>query len=154
MAIGVAAAAALSTALTVSPAAQAATIGSAAVQSPASVIQGCAEGYFCFYFNSGFAGARGDYLYSDGNLDNELFNKGGTNGRGVQVKNNAASAVNNWSYLARVYYNSGCNGSVATQSFGAFGSGNFNATMKNQNASFNWPTSFGAYSDCANRNQF
>ena len=70
------------------------------------------------------------------------------------MKNHAASAVNNWSYYATVYYNSGCNGSVASQTFGAYGSGNFNATMKNENASFNWPTSFGAYKDCANRDQF
>ncbi len=120
----------------------------------AAAINGCPEAYFCFYFNSNFEGARADYFHSDGNLDNELFNKGGTSGRNVQVKNNAASAVNNWSYAARVYYNSGCNGSVASQSFGAFGKANFNATMKNQNASFKWPASFGANSDCAYRDQF
>ncbi|GAB3431132.1 peptidase inhibitor family I36 protein [Actinophytocola sediminis] len=119
----------------------------------AAPIKGCPDAYFCFYFNSNHAGARADFLYSDGNLDNELFNKGGTNGRNVQVKNNAASVVNNWSYAATVYYNSGCNGSVASQSFGAYAASNFNATMKNENASFKWPGSFGAYADCANRDQ-
>ncbi len=146
MAIGVAAATTLM--------AGAAPAADAAPAQPASVIHGCDSAYFCFYFNSGFAGARADYLDSDGNLDNEKFNQGGTNGRGVPVKNNAASAVNNWDYYATVYYNSGCNGSVASQTFGAYASGNFNATMKNQNASFKWPASFGTYSDCANRDQF
>jgi hypothetical protein len=56
------------------------------------------------------AGARADYVDSDGNLDNETFTEGGT------------------------------------------ASGNFDATLKN--ASFRWPTSFGAYSDCADRDQF
>jgi len=134
----------------------AAITGSVVAAPPASAatLHGCPQTYFCFYFNSNFAGARADYFYSDGTLDNELFNKGGTNGRGVQVKNNAASAANNWSYYATVYYNSGCNGSIASQSFGAYGSGNFNATMKNNNASFRWPASFGAFRDCANRDQF
>ncbi|ADJ49878.1 hypothetical protein AMES_8053 [Amycolatopsis mediterranei S699] len=146
LAIGAAAAATLMAA--------AAPAAGAAPAQPATVIHGCDAGYFCFYFNSNYAGARADYVDSDGNLDNETFNEGGTNGRGVQVKNNAASAVNNWAYYATVYYNSGCNGSFASQTFGAYASGNFNATMKNENASFKWPTSFGAYSDCANRDQF
>jgi hypothetical protein len=146
MAIGVAAATTLMAAA--APAAQ------AAPAQPATVIHGCNAGYFCFYFNSKFAGARADYVDSDGNLDNETFTEGGSNGRGVQVKNNAASAVNNWAYYATVYYNSGCNGSFASQTFGAYSSANFDATMKNENASFKWPTSFGAYSDCADRDQF
>ncbi|MEU4806300.1 peptidase inhibitor family I36 protein [Actinosynnema sp. NPDC023587] len=128
----------------------------AAPAASAAVIEGCPELYLCFYFNSNFQGARADYLESDGNLDNEKFNKRGTNGNGlgVPVKNNAASVVNNWNELATVYYNSGCNGSVAKQSFGAYGKANLNATMKNENASFNWPNSSGVYKDCANRDQF
>ena len=121
----------------------------AAPAASAATIHGCPEVYFCFYYNSNFGGARADYLRSDGNLDNERF---GANG--PVVKNNAASAVNNWNYYATVYYNSGCNGSVASQTFGAYGSGNFNATMKNENASFKWPASYGVYKDCANRDQF
>jgi hypothetical protein len=68
------------------------------------------------------------------NLGDELFNKAGTTtkGLGVLVKNNAASAHNNWTFPATVFYNSGCNGSVASQTFGAYSSGNFNSTMKNQ----------------------
>jgi len=131
--------------LAAAPAAQAAT--------PAA--PSCPSLYFCFYFNSNYGGAHADYLRSDGNLDNELFNKVGTtsNGLGVQVKNNAASAYNNWSYLATVYYNSGCNGSVASQSFGMYGGANFTATMKNNNASFKWPSGPVVFSDCAKRDQ-
>ncbi|GAA1315421.1 peptidase inhibitor family I36 protein [Saccharothrix xinjiangensis] len=128
----------------------------AAPAASAATINGCPQAYFCFYFNSDFKGAHADYFHSDGNLSNELFNKVGTssNGLGVVVKNNAASAVNNWSYTAVVYYNSGCNGSYASQSFGAYGKANFTATMKNQNASFKWPGSAGGSGDCADRDQF
>jgi hypothetical protein len=71
------------------------------------------------------------------------------------VKNNAASAANNYAYYATVYFNSGCNGSIASQTFGAFSSGNFNSTMKNENASFKWPEGpVSTDRDCANRDQF
>lgn len=125
----------------------------AAPAASAATLHGCPDFQFCFYFNSNFGGALANYAYSDGNLDNELFRWGGTNGRGVQVKNNAASVVNNAEWTATVYYNSGCNGSVASQSFGAYGGGNFNATMKNNNASFKWPAAPSIFSDCAQRDQ-
>lgn len=136
-----------------------AAITGSAVAAPtasAATINGCPAAYFCFYFNSNFAGAHADYLLSDGNLDNETFNRVGTtsNGLGRVVKNNAASAVNNWSYYATVYYNSGCNGSVASQSIGAYSKANFTEPMKNDNASFKWPASSGVFADCANRDQF
>jgi peptidase inhibitor family I36 len=131
----------------------------AAPTASAATPHGCPETDFCFYFNSDFAGAYAAYFYSDGNLDNELFNRLGVhgdprNGLNVVVKNNAASAFNNWSYYATVYYNSSCNGSFASQTFGQYSGGNFNRTMKNENASFKWPASFGAFADCANRDQF
>jgi hypothetical protein len=125
----------------------------AAPAASAATLYGCPDLYLCFYFNSGFAGARADYTYSDGNLDNEVFRWGGTNGRGVQVKNNAASVINNAEWTATVYYNSGCNGTVASQSFGMYSGHNFTATMKNNNASFRWPSAPGMFSDCANRDQ-
>ncbi|MFF1612286.1 peptidase inhibitor family I36 protein [Amycolatopsis sp. NPDC058278] len=134
--------------LTAAPAAQATT---ASPEAPT-----CTVAHFCFYFNSNYAGAYADYLKSDGNLDNETFNKVGTTNRGLGevVKNHAASVYNNWSYQATVYYNSGCNGSYASQSFAPYHSGNLNATMKNNNASFDWPSSYGEYSDCGLRDQF
>ncbi|MEV6638672.1 peptidase inhibitor family I36 protein [Amycolatopsis sp. NPDC051371] len=125
----------------------------AAPAASAGTLHDCPDLFFCFYFNSNFGGAHATYAYSDGNLDNEVFRWGGTNGRGVQVKNNAASVVNNAEWTATVYYNSGCNGSVASQSFGPYSGGNFTATMKNNNASFKWPSGPVIFSDCANRDQ-
>lgn len=125
----------------------------AAPAASAATLYGCPDLYLCFYFNSNFQGALANYAYSDGNLDNEVFRWGGTNGRGVQVKNNAASVINNAGWTATVYYNSGCNGSVASQSFGMYGGANFTATMKNNNASFKWPSGPVIFSDCANRDQ-
>jgi peptidase inhibitor family I36 len=143
--------------LRVGLAAAAAAITGSIVAAPAASaapINGCPDFDFCFYFNSGYAGARADYVWSDATLDNELFNHGGANGQGVQVKNNAASAVNNYAFTAVVYFNSGCNGSHASQSFGAFSKNNFNATMKNNNASFKWLGGNPGDTDCANRDQF
>jgi len=94
-------------------------------------LHGCPDLYLCFYFNSNFEGALAN----------------------VQVKNNAASVVNNAGWTATVYYNSGCNGSVASQSFGMYGGANFTATMKNNNASFKWPSGPVVFSDCAKRDQ-
>ncbi|MEV7041735.1 peptidase inhibitor family I36 protein [Amycolatopsis sp. NPDC051061] len=137
-------------------AAFAAAIAGTAIAAPAASAatqHGCPDLYFCFYFNSNYGGAFANYAYSDGNLDNELFRWGGSNGRGVVVKNNAASVFNNAEWAATVYYNSGCNGSVASQSFGAYSGGNFTATMKNNNASFKWPAGPVLFGDCANRDQ-
>jgi hypothetical protein len=61
----------VSAGLTAAPAAQAAA-------GAAATIYGCPGYHFCFYFNSGYAGARADYLLSDANLGDELFNKVGT----------------------------------------------------------------------------
>ncbi|MFI5593093.1 peptidase inhibitor family I36 protein [Amycolatopsis sp. NPDC051758] len=137
-------------------AASAAVITGTTVAAPAASaadLHGCPDFYLCFYFNSNFEGALANYAYSDGNLDNEVFRWGGTNGRGVQVKNNAASVINNAGWTATVYYNSGCNGSVASQSFGMYGGANFTPTMKNNNASFKWPSGPVVFSDCAKRDQ-
>ena len=64
------------------------------------------------YFNSDFGGARADYANSDAGLGNELFTDGpqGRSGWGVQVNNNAASAINHTGKLVAVYYNSECSG--------------------------------------------
>jgi hypothetical protein len=123
----------------------------AAPATAAAAIEGCGDGYFCFYHNSDFEGARADYWYSDGDLGDETFDKGGTNGRGHVVKNDAAGAVNNWAYSATVYYNSGCNGSYATQTFAPHRGANFSAVMKNENASFKWLGGGGPFTDCDER---
>lgn len=133
-----------------------AMIGSvvAAPAASAAPLRGCPDGYFCFYYNSYYAGARADYFLSDGNLANETFNKGGTSGQGRPVKNNAASAVNNWTYYAVVYYNSNCNGSVASQAYSGYSSANLSPELKNDNASFKWPGTPAGGSDCRDRDQF
>jgi hypothetical protein len=128
-------------------------ITAAAPAASAASLHDCPDLYLCFYFNSDFGGAHASYFYSDGDLGNELFRYGGTNGRGVQVKNNAASVVNNAEWTATVYFNSGCNGSVASQSFRPYSGGNLSATMKNNNASFRWPSGPVVFGDCANRDQ-
>lgn len=129
------------------------TVAAPAASAAGGPIEGCPFLYLCFYFNSSYGGAFASYFYSDGNLDNELFRWGGTNGRGVQVKNNAASVVNNTEWAVTIYYNSDCDGRVASQSFGAFSKGNLNSTMKNNNASFKWPSAPTAFSDCERRDQ-
>jgi hypothetical protein len=72
----------------------------------------CPTDRFCLYFNSDFGGARADYAYSDAGLGNELFTDGpqGRSGWGVQVNNNAASAINHTGKNVAVYYNSDCSG--------------------------------------------
>ena len=59
--------------------------------------------------------------------------KGAGNGKGMCVKNNAASVWNRTSKTVRVYFNSNFAG--AHQDFAAGAKGNLNATLKNQNAS-------------------
>ena len=59
--------------------------------------------------------------------------KGAGNGKGLCVKNNAASVWNRSSKTVRVYFNSGYGGTY--QSFAAGAKANLNATLKNNNAS-------------------
>ena len=63
----------------------------------------CPTDRFCLYFNSDFGGARADYAQSDAGLGNELFTDGpqGRSGWGVQVNNNAASAINHTERMLR-----------------------------------------------------
>jgi peptidoglycan hydrolase-like amidase len=97
----------------------------------------CDSGEFCYYFNSDEAGSVSDFT---GSLDDYGTTqptcyefKGDGNGKGVCVKNNAASVWNRTSSTVRVYYNSNYAGSY--QDFAAGAKGNLNATLKNNNAS-------------------
>ncbi len=97
----------------------------------------CNSGEFCYYFNSGEAGSISDFT---GSLDDYGATqptcyefKGAGNGKGVCVKNNAASVWNRTSRTVRVYFNSNFAG--AHQDFGSGAKGNLNATLKNNNAS-------------------
>ncbi len=97
----------------------------------------CQSGEFCYYYNSGQAGSVSDFTTSIGDYGTSQPGcydfKGAGAGKGVCVKNNAASVWNRTSKTVTVYYNSSYGG--ATQKIAAGGKANLNATLKNNNAS-------------------
>ena len=97
----------------------------------------CNSGEFCYYYNSGEAGSISDFTASIadyGTTEPSCYDfKGAGAGKGMCVKNNAASVWNRTSKTVRVYFNSGYGG--AHQDFAAGAKGNLNATLKNNNAS-------------------
>ncbi|HEU5029476.1 MAG TPA: CHAP domain-containing protein [Spirillospora sp.] len=97
----------------------------------------CDSGEFCYYYNSNEAGSISDFTTSIGDYGTTQPScyefKGAGSGKGVCVKNNAASVWNRTKYTVRVYYNSNYGG--AHQDFAAGAKGNLNATLKNNNAS-------------------
>ncbi|MEV4006414.1 peptidase inhibitor family I36 protein [Actinomadura sp. NPDC049753] len=97
----------------------------------------CDSGEFCYYYNSDNQGSISDFTGSIadyGTTQPSCYDfKGDGNGKGLCVKNNAASVWNNSGKTVRVYYNSNYGGSY--QDFAAGAKGNLNATLKNQNAS-------------------
>ncbi|MEU1810665.1 peptidase inhibitor family I36 protein [Micromonospora aurantiaca (nom. illeg.)] len=97
----------------------------------------CDSGEFCYYYNSNQAGSVSDFTTSIddyGTTQPTCYEfKGAGNGKGLCVKNNAASVWNRTGKTVRVYYNSNFAG--ATQDFAAGAKGNLNATLKNNNAS-------------------
>jgi peptidoglycan hydrolase-like amidase len=97
----------------------------------------CDSGEFCYYFNSGEAGSISDFtdsLDDYGTTQPTCYEfKGTGNGKGVCIKNNAASVWNRTSKTVRVYFNSNFAG--ASQDFAPGAKGNLNATLKNNNAS-------------------
>ncbi|MFF2026307.1 peptidase inhibitor family I36 protein [Streptomyces sp. NPDC058171] len=125
---GAVALAGLGTALSTTGTAHAGSSGSAAVE--------CASGYACLYYNSNFSGAVYRQYTAISNYDGYYFvaSSKGSAGAGSSVKNNAAS-VDNWDFAfgIRIYYNSNYGG--VSQSIGAGGTANLNASLKNQNAS-------------------
>ncbi|GAA3239653.1 peptidase inhibitor family I36 protein [Actinocorallia longicatena] len=97
----------------------------------------CDSGEFCYYYNSDNAGSLSDFTGSLSDYGTEQPScydfKGTGAGKGLCIKNEAASVWNRSSKTVRVYYNSGYAGSY--QDFAAGAKGNLNATLKNQNAS-------------------
>jgi murein DD-endopeptidase MepM/ murein hydrolase activator NlpD len=118
-----------------------------AVAAPALVLAGpataaardgkCDSAEFCYYYNSGEAGSISDFTGSVGDYGATQPScydfKGAGAGKGLCVKNNAASVWNRTSKTVRVFFNSGYGG--ASQDFAAGAKGNLNATLKNNNAS-------------------
>ena len=123
-----------------------ALVGVVAVAAPASAASRdgqCNSGEFCYYYNSNEAGSISDFT---GSLDDYGATqpscyefKGAGNGKGLCVKNHAASVWNRTGKTVRVYFNSNYAG--AHQDFAAGAKGNLNATLKNNNASHELLTS-------------
>jgi murein DD-endopeptidase MepM/ murein hydrolase activator NlpD len=97
----------------------------------------CNSGEFCYYYNSDQAGSVSDFTgslsdYGTSQPDCYEF-KGAGNGKGVCIKNNAASVWNRSGVAVRVFYNSGYGGTY--QEIPAGTKRNLNSTLKNNNAS-------------------
>ncbi|GAA2738288.1 SpoIID/LytB domain-containing protein [Actinocorallia aurantiaca] len=97
----------------------------------------CDSGEFCYYYNSDHAGSLSDFtgsLDDYGTTQPSCYDfKGAGAGKGLCIKNEAASAWNRSTKTVRVYYNSGYAGSY--QDFAPGAKTNLNTTLKNQNAS-------------------
>jgi surface antigen len=97
----------------------------------------CESGEFCYYYNSDESGSISDFTTSIadyGTTEPSCYDfKGAGAGKGVCVKNNAASVWNRTGKTVTVYFNSNYGG--AHQSFAAGVKGNLDATLKNNNAS-------------------
>ncbi len=103
----------------------------------------CDSGEFCYYYNSGEAGAISDFTGSIddyGTTEPSCYDfKGSGSGAGLCIKNNAASVWNRSSKTVRVFFNTGYAGTY--EDFAAGAKGNLNATLKNNNASHEFLTS-------------
>ena len=113
---------------------------SVAFPSPASAAARdgrCNSGEFCYYFNSNQAGSVSDFadsLDDYGTTQPTCYEfRGAGAGKGICVKNNAASVWNRSAKTVRVYFNSNFAG--AHQDFAPGAKGNLSATLKNNNAS-------------------
>lgn len=97
----------------------------------------CDSGEFCYYYNSDEAGSVSDFTVSVadyGTTQPSCYDfKGSGAGKGLCIKNNAASVWNRTGKTVHVYFNSDYAGT--SQSFAAGAKGNLNATLKNNNAS-------------------
>ncbi|CRK61700.1 Group B streptococcal surface immunogenic protein [Alloactinosynnema sp. L-07] len=99
----------------------------------------CQTGEFCYYFNSDHQGSVSDFTTSIpdyGTTAETCYEfKGAGNGQSQCVKNNAASAWNRSTQPVTVFYNSGYDGSVNSQTIQAGAKVNLKDGIKNQNAS-------------------
>ncbi|MFF9205392.1 peptidase inhibitor family I36 protein [Streptomyces sp. NPDC014986] len=92
------------------------------------------NGELCLYWDSNLGGSFHDYYAITADFGSDVFLSAGA-GRGQRVKNNSASALNNWYTTARVYYNENYGGPY--DDVPAYSSRNLLRTW-NDNASFNW----------------
>jgi surface antigen len=124
-------------------------VGMGAITAPAAQAASrdgvCDAGEFCYFYNSNLTGSLSDFTGSVSDYGTNpatcyVFKSAGS-GRGVCIKNNAASVWNRSSVPVTVYFNSGFGG--ASQVFTAGASGNLNSTLKNNEASHKFGTSGG-----------
>lgn len=109
----------------------------------------CQPGEFCLYDNSDQQGSVSDFAgsvpdYGATQPGCYEFKSAGA-GRGLCVKNRAASVWNRTSRPVTVYYNSGWRGSSQATASGS--KGNLGATLKNENASHRFATNVSGRSD-------
>jgi hypothetical protein len=95
----------------------------------------CESGEFCLYYNSDNQGSLADFTGSDSNYGSDSscikFVSSGS-GRGLCVKNNAASAWNRTSVAVTVFFKSGYAGAI--DNFTSGSAANLRAALKNENA--------------------
>lgn len=117
----------------------------------------CQNGEFCLYYNSNEKGSVSDFggsVDDYGETQPSCYEfKGKGNGKGLCVKNHAASVWNRSSTTVRVYFNSGYSGTY--QDFAPGAHGNLKASLKNDNASHRFlsgggPTPTGCKTDGTN----
>lgn len=100
----------------------------------------CDSGEFCYFYNSNQAGSVSDFTGSVGDYGATQPTcyefKGTGTGKGICVKNNAASVYNRTSKPVTVYYNSDYLGT--SQTIPAGGRANLITALKNNNASHNF----------------
>ena len=120
----------------------ASTLGATSPAFAASRDGVCNSGEFCYYYNSGEAGSISDFtgsLADYGTAQPDCYDfKGAGAGKGLCIKNNAASVWNRSTKTVRVYFNSSYGGTY--QSIAAGAKANLNATLKNNNASHQFVT--------------
>nr|BFE77350.1 hypothetical protein GCM10020092_106510 [Actinoplanes digitatis] len=98
----------------------------------------CDSGEFCYYYNSDNEGSISDFTGSAEDYGTEQpscydFKGSRHAGKGMCIKNEAASVWNRSTTTVRVHFNSNFGG--AHQDFAVGAKGNLNATLKNNNAS-------------------
>lgn len=102
----------------------------------------CDAGEFCYYYNSNFAGSISDFTSSVANYGTTQPScydfKGAGSGKGLCIKNRAASAWNRSGQTVRVFYNSNYGGTYQDIAPGA--KANLVAALKNENASHQFLT--------------
>ena len=108
------------------------TVGLAQADAPHNGV--CEYGEICFHWDSNLGGSFRDYVGQTPDFAGDTFVSSGA-GQGQRVKNNSASAKNNWEIFARVYYNewwSGPHDDVPAYSWRNL------VNTWNDNASFYW----------------